>query len=175
MIRRSLSILTVAAVLTAGAVLTAAVIPAGAQSGIEAGMLQCRGGANTAYLVGSLSAFDCVFQPTYGGPPQHYVANLRRAGVDLGVTQEAVLGWAVFAPTRALGPGALTGGYGGVSAVATIGIGAGANALVGGLDNSFALQPVSFQAQRGLNVEATITGLELQYAPPLPRRYKRRH
>jgi Protein of unknown function (DUF992) len=171
MIRRSLSILaaTVAA-------LTATAIPAGAQSGIEAGMLQCRGGANTAYVVGSLSSFDCVFQPTYGGPPQHYVANLRRAGVDLGVTQDAVLGWAVFAPTRAIGPGALTGGYGGVSAVATIGIGAGANALVGGLDNSFALQPVSFQAQRGLNVTASITGLELQYAAYVPpRRHKRRH
>ena len=43
-------------------------------------------------------------------------------------------------------------------------VGANANALVGGSNNSFALQPLSFEGQTGLNVAVGIAGLELHYA-----------
>jgi Protein of unknown function (DUF992) len=59
-----------------------------------------------------------------------------------------------------VGPGALAGVYGGVSAGAAIGVGVGANGLVGG-NNSFALQPVSVEGQSGLNLVATATQLQL--------------
>jgi hypothetical protein len=70
----------------------------------------------------------------------------------------------VFAPTNRVGPGDLAGTYGGVAASATVGVGLGANALVGGSNNTIALQPVSLQGQTGLSVAAGIAGLELRPA-----------
>jgi hypothetical protein len=115
---------------------------------------------------------NCVFVPRLGGSPQHYMATLRRFGVDLGYSQNVGLGWVVVAPTAVVGPGELAGSYGGVSAGASFGVGLGGNALIGGSNNTFALQPVSGQVQSGLNVSAGLAGLELrpmiaQYAPPL--------
>ena len=43
-----------------------------------------------------------------------------------------------------------------------LGIGAGANVLVGGSNRSFTLQPLSLEAQRGVNVTASITELRLR-------------
>jgi hypothetical protein len=43
-----------------------------------------------------------------------------------------------------------------------VGVGVGANALVGGSRNSFALQPLSVQGQTGLNVAAGVARLELR-------------
>ncbi len=71
-----------------------------------------------------------------------------------------------------LGPGALACGYVSVSGEAAVGVGVGANGLVGGLNNSFALQPVSVEGQTGLNVIATVTGLDLQPVRPV-RRHRR--
>ena len=76
------------------------------------------------------------------------------------------MGWAVFAPTPGVGPGSLSGIYGGLSAGAVIGVGVGANGLVGG-NNSFALQPVSVEGQSGFNVVATATEVELHALMPL--------
>jgi hypothetical protein len=41
-------------------------------------------------------------------------------------------------------------------------IGGGANVLVGGSNNSIALQPVSLQGQTGLNAAATVTSVQLR-------------
>jgi hypothetical protein len=71
----------------------------------------------------------------------------------------------VIAPTAALGPGALAGNYVGGTASATVGVGLGANALVGGSNNSIALQPLSIEANRGLNVAAGIAAMTLTPAP----------
>ncbi len=60
-------------------------------------------------------------------------------GLDIGINQSTVLVWGVFAPTNRLGPGSLAGTYVGGSANVTIGVGLGANALVGGSNNTFAL------------------------------------
>ena len=139
----------------------AAAVPA--QARIEAGMLSCRGTGGGSFVVGSVRQFSCTFRPAGGGPAQRYQATIRRAGLDLGFTKAEVLGWAVFAPTRRVGPGDLAGNYGGVSAGASVGVGASANALTGGFNNSFALQPLSLGAQRGINVSAGVAGLELRY------------
>jgi len=85
-----------------------------------------------------------------------------RVGLDVGYTAGSSVGWLVFAPSRNLARGALAGYYGGVSANAALGIGGGANVLVGGLNNSITLQPVSVQGQTGLNVAATVTNVELR-------------
>jgi hypothetical protein len=59
--------------------------------------------------------------------------------------------------------GALQGGYGGVTASATVGVGAGANVLLGGFDKSIALQPISIEGNTGLNVAAGIGALDLKF------------
>src|SRR5262245_34593945 len=145
-------------------VLAAAPQMASAQSRPVIGVLECRAGPATAFVVGSVRDFDCLFW-SINAPVQHYSANLQRLGVDLGWSSDAALVWHVFAATNVVGPGALAGSYGGVSAGAAVGLGLAGNAMVGGLNNSFALQPVSVQSQTGLNVFAGISSLVLT---PLP-------
>jgi hypothetical protein len=87
---------------------------------------------------------------------------LRRAGVDLGFNQQIVVAWAVWAPSSGPPRRDLAGNYGGGAASATVGVGLGANALVGGSGNTIALQPLSGQAQTGLSVAAGVAGLELR-------------
>jgi hypothetical protein len=70
--------------------------------------------------------------------------------------------WAVFAP-GSLKAGALAGDYGGASGEASIGVGLGANVLVGGLKKSIALQPLSVQGQTGVNLAVGAAGLKLKY------------
>jgi hypothetical protein len=68
--------------------------------------------------------------------------------------------WEVVAPTSRTF-GALAGRYAGASAEATVGAGIGANALVGGSNRTITLQPVSVQAQAGLNIAVGVGALEL--------------
>jgi hypothetical protein len=42
-------------------------------------------------------------------------------------------------------------------------LGIGANALIGGSNNTIALQPLSIEGNRGLNVAAGVAALTLQY------------
>jgi len=48
-------------------------------------------------------------------------------------------------------------------AEATVVAGVGVNVLIGGSNQTIALQPVSLQGQAGLNVAAGITGIELRW------------
>ncbi len=121
-------------------------------------------GAPTAsFIVGSVHELECVFQSDRG-PRYRYYGVVRRVGLDIGFTEQSAPAWAVFAPTHRIGPGELSGNYGGVTAGAAIGIGGNASALVGGSNNELALQPLSFEGQTGLNVAVGIAGLELHYA-----------
>ncbi|HYQ08203.1 MAG TPA: DUF992 domain-containing protein [Xanthobacteraceae bacterium] len=143
-----------------------------ARADVEVGTLSCRGVGTASYIIVSDQPLDCVFTPRAGGPPQYYQATIHRLGAQVGFSSNVALGWIVFAPTPRVGPGALAGIYGGVSAGAAIGVGVGANGLVGG-NNSFALQPVSVEGQSGLNVVATATKLDLQAV--VPQHYRTRH
>ncbi len=156
---RALKIAAFAAVaMTAGT-------PALAQSGnVQAGLLECTAGYTMGMVVASTTPLNCTFKPNTGGQ-ESYAGTLQRVGIDVGFTDKTVLGWAVFAPSQ-LGKGGLAGQYGGVSANAAIGAGGGANVLVGGSDKTVTLQPLSLQAQTGLNAAATISGLTLKAAAP---------
>ncbi len=134
-----------------------------AQTRVQAGILQCRGAPTVSFIVGSVHQLVCVFQSDRG-PRYRYYGVVRRVGLDIGFTEQSALAWAVFAPTHWIGPGDLSGNYGGVTAGAAVGVGGNANALVGGSNNSFALQPLSFEEQTGLNVAVGVAGLELRYA-----------
>ena len=146
------------------ATLATSIVGASAQQPIQrvqVGILECRGGASVGFIVGSVTNLGCVLRSD-GMPEDRYVATIRKVGLDLGITQESALAWAVFAPSARLGPGDLSGDYAGAQGSASVGVGLGGNVLVGGSANSIALQPLSLQGQVGLNVAAGLESLELR-------------
>ena len=128
---------------------------------VQVGVLECRGGASVGFVVGSVTNLGCVLR-IEGMPEDRYVATIRKVGLDLGITQESALAWGVYAPVARLGPGDLSGNYAGAQGSASVGVGVGGNALVGGSNNSIALQPLSVQGQTGINVAAGLESLELR-------------
>jgi hypothetical protein len=128
---------------------------------VRVGVLECRGGASVGFIVGSVTNLGCVLRAD-GLPEDRYVATIRKVGLDLGITQETALAWGVFAPVDRLGPGDLAGNYAGAHGSAAIGVGLGGNVLVGGSNNSIALQPLSVQGQVGLSIAAGLESLELR-------------
>jgi len=145
----------------AASVLAALTGAAYAQDRVQVGVLECRGGASIGFVVGSVTNLGCVLR-VEGVPEDRYVATIRKVGLDLGITQETALAWAVFAPVNRLGPGDLSGNYAGAQGSASFGVGAGGNVLVGGSNNSIALQPLSLQGQVGVNIAAGLESLELR-------------
>lgn len=143
--------------------LVASVVGASAQSSrlVQVGVLECRGGASVGFIVGSVTHLGCVLRAD-GLPDDRYVATIRKVGLDIGITQETALAWGVFAPVDRLGPGDLSGNYAGAQGSASVGVGLGGNVLVGGSNNSIALQPLSVQGQVGLNIAAGLESLELR-------------
>ena len=139
-------------------------IPAQAQ-GLQVGVLTCNVASGFGFIFGSSRAVNCTFSPTGGGPPQRYVGAINKFGVDIGYLQGGVMVWTVVAPTANLAPGALSGTYTGATGSATVGVGVGANVLVGGSGNSIALQPVSIEGTTGLNVAAGIAEMTLTFQP----------
>jgi hypothetical protein len=143
------------------AALLASVAGAYAQQRVQVGVLECRGGSSVGFIVGSVTNLGCVLRVN-GAPDDTYVATIRKVGLDIGITQESALAWAVYAPVARLGPGALSGNYAGAQGSASIGVGLGGNVLVGGSANSIALQPLSVQGQVGINLALGVEGLELR-------------
>ena len=157
--------------------LLAPIASADAAPPVRAGVLQCQGGQNVGFVVGSVTSLECVFR-SEGRRPEPYLATVRRIGVDLGFTEQTKFTWAVNARNSRLGYGDLAGSYGGVGANASVGVGGGGNFLVGGPANAYALQPISLQGQTGLNVAAGIAGLELEpvrFGAPRRHARHRRH
>jgi Protein of unknown function (DUF992) len=142
----------------------AAMQPAFAQPGLKVGALRCDVAAGLGLIITSSKEMSSIFMSAYG-PPEHYFGMIRKFGLDIGATDQGVLAWDVFASTQGPPPGALAGEYIGGGASATVGAGLGANALVGGLQRSFTLQPLSIEAQTGLDVSAGVTSMILRFAP----------
>lgn len=136
-----------------------------AQTRVEIGLLDCIVEGGTGFIVGSSKELGCTFLPAGDRPPELYFGVVRKFGLDIGTTGATYIKWGVFAPTfESYAPGALAGNYVGVSAEATAGVGVGANALVGGSGKTFTLQPISVQAQEGLNLAVGFSSFELRIA-----------
>jgi hypothetical protein len=153
-----MSFLALAALVFSAVSLSAEAQPTGA-----AGMLTCKTSASLGLIIGSHQKLACVFSPNNGAPAQKYVGHINRLGVDLGVTAAGVMSWAVLAHNAAgVHHGALAGTYVGASGDISLGVGVGANALIGGSHRSIALQPVSVEGQVGINLALGVGGLTLR-------------
>lgn len=148
----------VAALLALGSPATAA--------GIKVGVLTCHVSSGWGFIFGSSKDLHCNFSPSGRGFGERYIGSVSKFGVDIGYTSGGVLVWDVIAPTSTVRRGALAGAYAGVTGSATVGVGAGANVLVGGFNRSITLQPVSIEGNTGLNVAAGIGEITLHYEAP---------
>ena len=147
--------------------IAASIVPSAAQeANTTFGVLDCVVEAGTRFIIGSKKALTCTF--TSANPkvaPETYIGVITKLGLDVGPTPRAVLRWRVLAPTgNVYAPGVLAGDYSGVGAEATVGVGAGANLLVGGSNRTYTLQPLSVQVQTGLNVAAGVVSFQLRAA-----------
>jgi hypothetical protein len=149
--------------LAAAASLFALSSTAEAQSRVRVGVLTCEVAPGVGLIVASQRDIRCQFRPEgRRAPREAYIGRITRVGLDLGVTGRGVLAWTVFAATPRIARWQLAGDYAGAGAQASLGVGLGANVLVGGSRRSIALQPLSVQAQTGLNLAVGVGNLTLR-------------
>ena len=147
-------------VLLAGFALFSPVQSNAAGVGIKVGTLVCDVSGGIGLILGSSKSVRCTYSRASDGREEHYTGKINKFGLDIGVTGQQTMAWVVFAPGQ-VGAGSLSGNYVGATAEATAGAGVGANALIGGFNNTITLQPISISAQTGLNVAAGVANLEL--------------
>jgi len=157
--------MTVIKLAAAALLATVAISPAAAQKeGVELGVLDCVIKGGTGFIIGSSKDLSCTFKPADKDfLPENYFGVVNKFGLDVGTTGEVFMQWLVLAPTANIyAPGALAGNYVGASAGATAVVGAGANLLVGGSNSTFTLQPISVEAQTGVNVALGVSEFQLR-------------
>jgi len=134
-----------------------------AQAAVRTGTLTCDIISGGTVIIATHKGLSCRYD-SLGGRHELYNGEINKFGVDLSITRNGRLIWAVFEP--AFEPGGLGGTYAGVSAEATVGAGVGANVLVGGGHGGVTLQPISLQGQSGFGAAAGISSMTLTaYAP----------
>jgi hypothetical protein len=132
------------------------------RGGVNVGSLSCSVAGGVGFVFGSSRTLNCLFTRT-NGVGERYEGTIRRYGVDVGFTRESTVVWLVLAP-GSIAPGAIAGEYAGASAQGTVGVGVGANVLLGGSNNQITLQPVSVEGSVGLNAAAGVAALSLRKA-----------
>lgn len=149
------------------AALVALAGPASAQTPgwIQMGMLTCKLNPSIGFIIVGHQSMECRFVPSIPAPPQIYEGALNTVGIDIGIVGGGALAWGVLAPTAGVPAGALAGNYVGASGDVALGIGVGANILVGGSNRSFALQPLSVEGSVALNVTLGLSALQLRWVP----------
>lgn len=133
-----------------------------AEGGVKAGYLRCDVEGNVSFIFGSSRDVVCAYTPDGTKRTDRYRGEIKQFGVDIGYQESGVILWGVIAPTADIGPGALAGDYGGLSADVAAGYGVGANALLGGSNKSIVLQPLSVEGIKGINIAAGIGILTLR-------------
>ncbi len=140
-----------------------AVGTAWAQNSTKIGELECFVAPGTGFVLGSSKDISCTLYGPNDEALENYIGELKKYGVDIGFTEEALLKWSVFVPKRSFyEPGSLGGNYAGASASASLSVGLGASVLIGGLSENFALQPIKVSRQQGINIAVGITRMELR-------------
>jgi len=134
---------------------------------VKLGSLTCKSQGGTGMIIASTKQLTCVFRSADQSLPlETYSGKITNIGIDLGTTGKTVMEWTVLAKNNAPSytAGSLSGSYSGVGANASFAAGLGAHLLVGGTGSSFVLQPLSVQAQEGVNVAVGINTLTLHPA-----------
>ncbi|HXX86558.1 MAG TPA: DUF992 domain-containing protein [Casimicrobiaceae bacterium] len=129
--------------------------------GATVGMLRCNESDGWGLVFGSTRDLNCVFTSSDNKTTSRFKGTIKKYGVDIGYTANAVILWAVISTNQNFAPGDLAGSYAGATAQVAWAAGLGANVLLGGSKQGFALQPVSVAGMNGVNVAAGLTGVDL--------------
>lgn len=140
---------------------------------MELGLLEYVVDGGTGLVFGSSKEPACEFIPANDSEAREpYFGVINKYGIDIGFTDTSAIEWIIVAPTTDYEYllGSLTGIYRGVAAEASAAAGASASAsasasadiLVGGSQDTISLQPVSLQAQEGINIALGVAALELR-------------
>ncbi len=141
-----------------------------------AGTLSCNIAPGVGAIVASQRAVACTYRSSLG-PVELYNGSISRLGIDIGNQQSGVLAYNVYEGGTPVA-GALGGTYVGPGFGVTLGTGGGVNALVGGNSGAIALQPLVATTSTGVNFNAGVGALHLDYAgpeQPMMRRHRRHH
>jgi hypothetical protein len=130
----------------------------------KVGELTCGVASGFGYIFGSSRKLHCTFRVS-GHPDENYEGTLNKFGIDVGYNAGGVVVWSVFSASSDLAAGALSGTYTGATANATVGVGLGANVLVGGSNRAIVLQPFAIGGNKGLDVAAGVGSITIEPAP----------
>jgi hypothetical protein len=152
--------------LAAFALITTLAAPAAAQTPAwtQVGVLNCKVNPSIGFIIAGHQSMQCLFTQSAPIPPQAYEGALNMVGLNVGISAGGVLAWAVYAPTAGSAAGALAGEYVGASGDIGLGVGVGANVLVGGSGRTIALQPLSLEGSVSINVALGASALHLRPA-----------
>lgn len=148
------------------ALMALTVVPAAfADGGIKVGTLVCEPirGTRTNLILRSTTDVNCKFE--YGQNEERYIGETGIAlGVDLDFNNLERMVFAVVSLQSDAAPQAhaLAGKYHGGHASASLGVGLGASALVGGGKKNFALEPIALHVNEGVGVKSGIGFLYLE-------------
>lgn len=164
MIRTALA--ATAAILALAAASTAEARPAEALR--QAGTLACTMNPGLGLVFGSAREVSCSY--SYYDRRRHlvsetYIGRMDRAGIDLGLTSNQTVTWAVMTPGGHNRPGQLAGAFGGSSADATLVFGAGTRSLFDETGRPVVLTPAGNSGQVGVGIGFGATALGLQQVP----------
>ena len=144
-----------------------AVIPAQVSAeagGVKVGTLACEmSGEKTSLFITSRTPLTCTFSNGVG--TEKYEGETGIAfGVDMQWEENKELVFAIVALTSdyRIGSYALEGTYVGAKGSAAVGIGIGANVLIGGGEKSISLQPVSLERSTGFGAALGVGYLSLK-------------
>jgi ABC-type amino acid transport substrate-binding protein len=160
--------LKICSTLAALALISVLAAPADAQSPrswTQAGMLRCVVNPSIGFIIAGHQSMECRFTQNPPIPPQAYEGALNMIGLNIGISAGGVFAWAVLAPTVGIPAGALAGEYVGASGDIGLGLGAGANVLVGGSARTIALQPISLEGSVAVDVALGVSALKLRPVP----------
>ncbi len=129
------------------------------EAGIKIGILTCKAipGTQRTLIIHSSVGLDCTFE-TPDGSEKYQGESGIALGLDLSWNRKETIHYAVLSGTTAyeIGSHGLAGKFVGGKASATIGVGLGAAALIGGGENNITLQPLAIETSTGLGVSGGI-------------------
>ena len=138
-------------------------LPAQSPNWVKVGGLGCTMSPSIGLLVVGTQNLNCKFTPDGPYPPENYTGTMGTVGIDVGVIGGGLLAWGVYMRTQGPPQGALAGTYGGASGDIAVGVGVGANVLLGGSGRSVMLQPISVEGSVGIDITLGVSALTLQW------------
>ena len=151
----------------AASIAIVAVAPPAVADSVNIGVLSCEAVEGTRMNLLIRSTVDVVCTFDRDGHKESYRGETGiEFGLDLSFRKNERFAFTVISTSNApTGEHALAGKYVGVKATATVIVGLGAAALVGGSNKSFGLQPLALEANQGFGLSGGIGFLYIEAQP----------